>query len=134
MQRAQRHDARGACGEGMTRPANMAQAIEWANAADTPAGARWYTSSCGRIELAITLDDADSGGHRGACDDDIAALLHVPYIAEQMDSIPADVAREVATESGRNDYGHGDQDNTDHDANIAFILWCACADILENEG
>jgi hypothetical protein len=112
----------------MSRPDTMAQAIEWANAADT----RWYSSSCGRIELAITLEDAESGCHSGQCDASIAELRKVPYIAEQLAAITPELAREVALESGRNDYGHGDQDNADHDANLSYVLWMACADIQED--
>lgn len=115
----------------MMRPITAAQAIEWANA--SPPGARWYSSGCGRIELALTLDDAQSASHPGQCDDDVAALMQVPYIAEQLGHISSDIAREIAAESGRNDYGHGPEDMEDREANLAFILWCACNDITEEE-
>lgn len=111
------------------RPITAAQAITWAN--HEPPGARWYSSGCGRIELALTLEDAQSASHSGPCDDDVAALQEVPYIAQQLAAIPEDVAREVATEYGRNDYGHGPEDMNDHDANLAFVLWMACNDITE---
>ncbi len=113
----------------MDRPASKAQAFEWANTPDT----RWYCSGCGRIELVITWDDANWGHHSGQCDADIAALMQVPYIAEQLAAIPKDVAREVATEYGRNDYGHGPEDMHDHQANLAYVLWMACGDIIDNE-
>lgn len=114
----------------MTRPATAAQAIEWANTPDT----RWYSSSCGRVELAITLEDAQSCTHPGSCDADVAGLSRVPYIAEQLATIPPAVARGVAAESGRNDYGNGPDDMSDHDANLAYILWMACGDIVEGVG
>lgn len=107
----------------------MEKAIEYANAL----AVRWYSSPCGKVELALALDDARSGYHQGACDDDIAALARVPYIAEQLNGISPDTAREVAAESGRNDYGHGADDMADHDANLAYVLWIACGDIIENE-
>lgn len=116
----------------MNRPTTATAAIEAANYAET-LNMRWYSSGCGRIELALTLEDARSGYHSGQCDADIEALQAVPYIAEQLAPIDPRIAREVATESGRNDYGHGGRDNNDHAANLAFILWMACGDIIENE-
>lgn len=113
----------------MMRPDTAAQAIEWAN--ETPPRAYWYSSSSGTIEMALTLDDAQSGYHSGQCDADIAELRQVPYIAEQLVAIPADVARDVAAESGRNDYGHGTEDMNDRAANLAYVLWVACGDIVE---
>ncbi len=115
----------------MDRPDTMAQAIEWGNA--EPPRACWAHSGCGRIELAIIFDDARSGMHQGRCDEDIAALMQVPYIAEQLAAISEDVAREVATEYGRNDYGHGPEDMHDHQANLAYVLWMACGDIIDDE-
>ena len=92
----------------------------------------WYSSSDGRVELAIAFDDAAYGYHSGQCDSEIAELAEIPYIKEQLGEIPGDIAREVAIESGRNDYGSGDQDNNDHDANLRWLLWMACGDIVEN--
>lgn len=115
----------------MIRPDTAAHAIEWAN--ETPPRAYWYSSGCGRIELAITLDDARSGHHPGQCDDDIAELCRVPYIAEQLACISPDAAREHAREYGRNDYGHGPEDINDHAANLAYVLWLACGDIVEGD-
>lgn len=112
------------------RPGTADEAYRRAN--DAPrSNVRWYSSGCGRIELAITLDDARSGYHQGQCGDDIAVLCRVPYIAEQLAGISPNVAREVAREYGRNDYGHGPEDMNDHAANLAFVLWAACGDIVE---
>jgi hypothetical protein len=113
----------------MTRPETAAEAHSAANTDGQPV--HWYSSGCGRVELALTMEDAQAGSHSGACDADIAELLRVPYIAEQMAGIDERIAREVATESGRNDYGHGPEDMADHAANLAFILWMACGDIRE---
>lgn len=112
----------------MKRPDTAAQAIASANAEYV---CHWYTSGCGRIELALSVDDARSGSHSGQCDEDIAELLKVPYIAEQLAGISPEVMRAIALESGRNDYGRGDADNNDHAANTAFVLWMACGDIVE---
>lgn len=112
----------------MSRPVDAQHARDLAN----DGAAHWYTSSCGRVELALTLDDASSGSHSGQCDDDIAELMRVPYILEQLAYISSDIAQLVATESGRNDYGQGPEDMTDRQANLAFILWMACGDIVES--
>ncbi len=112
-----------------TRPDNMAEAIAMAN---TPRVC-WYTSSSGAIELAIAFDDAAYGYHSGQCDADIAELVQVPYIAEQLATIRPEVAREVAAEAGRNDYGNGPEDMNDHAANLRYVLWMACGDIIEGD-
>lgn len=103
------------------------KAIEYANAPRVC----WYSSSDGQIELAIAFDDAAYGYHQGACDESVAGLARTPYIAEQLAGITPDVARRVAAECGRNDYGQGPEDMADHGANLAFILWMACGDIVE---
>jgi hypothetical protein len=120
----------------VSRPATAAEAYRRANRDGrySSGPVRWYSSGCGRIELAITLEDAESGYHSGQCDADIAELRKVPYIAEQLAALHPDTVREVALESGRNDYGHGDQDNADHDANLSYVLWTACAEIQEEAG
>jgi hypothetical protein len=89
----------------------------------------WFSTSSGRIELEIDLDDAHSGSHQGQCDDDVQALSSVPYIAAQLDAIdPALLADELR------EYGAWDDEQlADHDQNIQRILWLACGDIVENE-
>ena len=48
---------------------------------------KWFSTGSGRIEFQLAEEDAASGSHGGQCDDDIAALLKVPYIAEQLRAI-----------------------------------------------
>lgn len=109
----------------MSRPATAAEAYEWGNA--SPPKAFWHSSSSGSIELAITLEDARSGSHQGACDDDISALREVPYIKEQLEQVSAEaLARELR------EYGAWDDDElADHEQNLARFLWLACGDIRE---
>lgn len=111
-----------------SRPLNAASAQALANC---PA-VFWYHCNDGSIELAITLEDAQLGAHSGACDEDIAALLKAPYIAEQLAVVSEADMQRIALETGRNDYGNGDADNSDHDANTAWVLWQACWDIVES--
>jgi len=86
-----------------------------------------YYSSCGRIELQIELSDAEIGSHSDSCDNDIAYLLTVPYIANQLAAIdPELLANELK--------GYGAWDDVelaDHTENKARILWIACGDIVD---
>ena len=89
----------------------------------------YYCSSCGRIELEIKLSDAEIGYHSGSCDSDIADLLTVPYIANQLATIPPElIANELS--------GFGAWDSVelkDQAENRARLLWIACGDIVENQ-
>lgn len=107
----------------MTRPETAAQAVEWANVERVC----WYQTGSGKIELAISLEDARSGSHQGKWDPDIAELRKVPYIAEQLAALtPATVADEL------DEYGCWDETElADHDQNLNRLLWLACGDIKE---
>ena len=87
----------------------------------------WYTSSNGRIELRMTLEQASSASHRGQCDDDVEALSREPEIAAQLAAIkPEDLRAELA------EYGAWDADElADHEQNLQRILWLAAVDIVE---
>ena len=88
----------------------------------------WFSTSSGRIEFKLLLEDAHNGSHQGRCDDDIAALLRVPYIAEQLAKIDEKLLRDELREYGAWDTA----ELADHDANLSRILWLACGDIVEN--
>lgn len=89
----------------------------------------WYTSSCGRIELEITLNQAKSCTHSGDCSVDVATLRKVPKIRRQLRAIDGDVlVKEL--------YGYGAweiHELQNHDVNLDRILWLACGDIVENK-
>lgn len=87
----------------------------------------WYTSSSGKIELQLTMRQAQQGSHPGQCDGDIAALLTVRSIARQIDKFtPGTIADELL------EYGAWDEvDLSDHAQNRARLLWIACGDIVE---
>ena len=89
---------------------------------------QYFSTSSGRIELEISIDDARSGSHQGSCDDDIEALLRVPYIREQFAKIePGLLSRELA------EWGAWDAEELlDDDQNRARLLWLACGDIVDN--
>jgi len=86
-----------------------------------------WTSSCGRIELHLTKDQARTGSHPGPCDDDIAYLRTLPKIKRQLAQVDPDILR-----CELKDYGAWDADElADHDANLDRVLWIACCDIRE---
>ena len=90
---------------------------------------QWYTSSSGRIEFWLYLNDAHIGYHPGQCDADIAQLRLMPYIVEQLSKVDPALLREELSEWGAWD----DDELSDHDQNLTRILWIACGDIVDHE-
>lgn len=88
----------------------------------------WFSSSSGKIELSIPLDDAASGYHSGHCDNDIAELLEKPLIKAQMMDIDPKLLAEELREYG----AWNDAELSNHADNLARLLWIACGDIVEN--
>lgn len=88
----------------------------------------WYSSSSGRIELQITMHQAEIGSHPGQCDADVLWLSQQPKIARQLTKIDrSDLVSELS--------GYGawdDQELADHQQNLQRLLWLACCDIREN--
>lgn len=80
-----------------------------------------------RFELTLSADDARTGSHSGACDDDIARLRKLPYISRQL----ADLGVESVKNELR-EYGAWDDDElADHDQNLSRVLWLACSNIRD---
>lgn len=88
----------------------------------------WWSSSCGRLELEMTLAQAESASHQGRCDDDVHALSQVPDIAEQLAKFDPAILREELR-----DYGAwSDDELADHEANLHRILWLAAGYIIDD--
>jgi hypothetical protein len=89
-----------------------------------------YTSGNSKIELQMTMEQAESVSHSGECDDDVRELSKVPAIAEQLSKIdPASLSGELK------DYGSWDEEErADHDQNLQRLLWIAGGDIAEQKG
>lgn len=87
----------------------------------------WYSTGSGRIEIQMTMEQAESVSHSGACDDDVRELRKVPSIAEQLEAIDSDVLRSELRE-----YGFEPESLADHDGNLSLILWLAGCNIREN--
>lgn len=86
-------------------------------------------SGCGRVELSMTLEDAQSAAHQGKCDEDVKALSQRPDIAAQLAKIDPIVLMEVLGEYG----AWEPSELSDHEANLQRILWSLACDITEQE-
>ena len=60
----------------------------------------YWSSSSGKIELEIELDDALCCGGQGRQDDNVAALRKEPYIKTQLDALDPAVVRSELQEYG----------------------------------
>lgn len=98
--------------------------------AGTDGKSLWFTSSSGRIELQMTMEQAESASHSGECDEDVRELSKVPAIAEQLTKIDPVLLSAELKEYGAWD----DEERADHDQNLQRILWLAAGDITEQEG
>jgi hypothetical protein len=89
----------------------------------------WWSSSSGRIELQITLKQAQACSHPGPCDADVAELRRAPAIKRQLEKLdPKLVAGELR------EYGAWDDEElADHDQNLTRLLWIASNDITEEQ-
>jgi hypothetical protein len=87
----------------------------------------WFTSSCGRIEIEMTLRQAQSAAHPGPCDADVLALSNDRKIRKQLEKIKPDDLRRELREYGAWD----DEELADHAQNLQRILWIAAGDIVE---
>lgn len=87
----------------------------------------WWTESLGRIELQITLRQAQSCSHPGDCEADVLALRQVPAIRRQLDKLEPKVVADALREYGAWD----DKELADHDHNLTRLLWIAANDITE---
>ena len=92
-------------------------------------GPRWASSGCGRIELQMSLSEAQSASHQGKCDDDVMALSKEPHIAAQLAEINPVILVDVLREYGAWD----DEELADHEQNLQRLLWSLAGDIVEEE-
>lgn len=87
----------------------------------------YWTEGMGRVDLRISLADAQSASHAGRCDDDVAELRRKPSIARQVDAWKAEAVRAALKEYGAWDAA----ELSDDDANRDRMLWVACCDVAE---
>jgi hypothetical protein len=88
----------------------------------------WFSTGSGLIELALTLEQAESVSHSGQCDADVEALMADPFITQQLAKLkPAVLQRELR------EYGGWDAEElADHNTNLRRLLWLAGGDIRDN--
>lgn len=87
----------------------------------------WWTESLGRIELKMTLKQAQSCFHPGDCEADVLALRQVPAIRRQLDKLDPKTVADSLREYGAWD----DEELADHNRNLTRLLWIAANDIAE---
>jgi hypothetical protein len=87
----------------------------------------WFSTSSGRIELTMTLDQAQRAHHTGECDKDVRELSTHPDISKQLAEIdPKLLASELK------EYGAWDAEElANHEQNLQRLLWLAAGDIRE---
>ena len=87
----------------------------------------WWSESLGRIELQMTLAQAQTCFHPGQCDADVLALSREPKIARQLQKLDPKLVAECLKE-----YGAWDEEElADHQQNLQRLLWVAACDIAE---
>jgi hypothetical protein len=87
----------------------------------------YWTDSSGRIELKLTMREAQSASHQGQCDSDVLTLSQRPTIARQLAKIDPAQLRRTLSEYGAWD----DAELADHAQNLQRMLWIAAGDIAE---
>jgi hypothetical protein len=88
----------------------------------------WWTESLGRIELKMTLKQAQMCSHPGQCDADVLSLSQEPKIANQLKKLDPKVVSQCLKEYG----AWNDEDLSDHGQNLQRLLWIAACDISES--
>ena len=86
----------------------------------------WNASNYGN-DLKLTMSDAKSVCHSGACDDDVDYLMTKPYVIRQLAQINPEQLRKELYE-----YGAWDDDElADHNENLKRWVWISGRDIVE---
>lgn len=88
-----------------------------------------WTSSSGRIELDLTMEQASKGYHSGQCDRDIVELRSYPEIENQLQKLDPLVVKNELKETG----GWDNVELANHEDNLDRLLWIACGDLIEME-
>lgn len=87
----------------------------------------WFNTSSGKIEIQMTLEQAESISHQGRCDADVAKGRKVPELVAQLDKVDPELLRQELREYGAWD----DAELQDHDVNLTRLLWLAAGDVAE---
>lgn len=80
-------------------------------------------------EIAMTMEQAQSGSHQGDCQEDCEHLAKLPEIAAQLDAIGHDTLVLGLKETGAWD----DEELADEHMTRVRAVWLAAGDITENQ-
>jgi len=87
----------------------------------------WFSTSSGRIELQLTLRQAQSCAHPGDNEAAVKLLRQDPKVRRQLNKLDPKLVASELREYGAWD----DNDLADHDQNLTRLLWIAAHDITE---
>lgn len=87
-----------------------------------------WADGSGRLEIELTMEQAEQGHHSGECYDDVKALTDIPEIKEQLEKLDISLVKETLKEYGFE--GEEIDRYSDKEALIR-ILWLACGDITD---
>ena len=90
---------------------------------------KYWTESLGRIELEMTMEQAELVPMSGQAEFGVALLIQEPDVKAQVDKIDPKVLATCLSEYGTWD----DEELKDHNQNIDRLLWIAACDIQEEE-
>lgn len=88
---------------------------------------RWWSTSSGRIELRIAIEDVRQIARSGDNEADVIEVSKRPYMAKQLTKIKPEVLAEELREYG----GWDDDKLNDNAQNLQRILWIAAWDVFE---
>lgn len=113
----------------MTRPKTLAQRIKDANTKN-PKYCKWWTSSTGRIEIIIDLQDVTTVCQSGPNDEAVRQLRRKSYIKSQFDKYPMETLTAEIKEMIESELVPK-HTRRRCDA-LDFLVWVACWDIFDN--
>jgi len=80
------------------------------------------------IEIGLEPAEVSTAYHTGDCEDDVAIVCAIPYVAAQLDAIHPDAIAGALRPVGAWD----DTELADDQANRMRLVWLAAADIADN--
>ena len=86
---------------------------------------KYWSDGMGRLEIEMTLEQAESASHQGRCDDDVASL--VEELRGQLDKLDKEKVKESLKEYG----AWNEEELSDHEANLQRLVWIASGDMVE---
>lgn len=87
----------------------------------------WWSTSSGRIELRIAIEDVRRIARSGQNDADVAEVSKRPYMAKQLTKIEPELLVSELREYG----AWEDSELGDHAQNLQRVLWIAAWDVFE---